>query len=159
MKSFRFLVWMALFLVGVSAPGYAQVAKGNPLRNIPVTDLTGTVSNARISIDDFFVEDDQVYVTSTLTGTVGGQHISQTVSYPLGIVASTCDVLILSPGVVMESDYFQIANFSVNITSTQSTDSRLRAALCSIADLHDSNASAYMLVAKIKQAARALIGH
>jgi hypothetical protein len=157
MKQLKALLMGVFALVLTVSSSHAQEQTGNPLKNIPVTDLTGVVSDATISIDDFYVVDDQVYVTSTLTGNVGGYQIVQTVSYPISILVSTCDQLVLLPGVIISEDNFQIANFSVNITATHSTDARLRAALCSIAELQDSNVSPYVLVAKIKQATRALI--
>ncbi len=132
-------------------------AKGNPLKNIPVTDVFREVQNAKISIDDFTVEGDQIWVTSTLTGTTVFGPISQTVTYPITIVTSTCNQLTLSPETNISSEDFHIANFVVTVSAGDIKDKRLEAALCSIADLEASNASLYTIVARIKQAVRALL--
>jgi hypothetical protein len=156
MKSVKVFFVAMTILLSALKPANALAQKGNPLKNIPVTDIYGIVSSAKISIDDFTVVEGTIYVTSTLTGFVAGSPISQTVSYPISILSSNCNELILSPGVLITGDNFMIANFSISINASTGSN-RLTPILCSIAQLENSNASPHVLVARIKQAVRELV--
>lgn len=144
---------MILFFCGNPAVLFAS---NNPLQNLPVTDVTGVVSNASISINDFNVVGNDIYVTSTLNGFIGSNSISQTVTYPISIVATSCQLLLLQPGVLISGSNFMIANFSVNIESANIKDKKLEHVLCEIAQLKNNNANPHLLVTRIKQAVRAL---
>jgi hypothetical protein len=145
-----------------SLPLAVQAQKGNPLNNIAVTAfIPGTnfpLENARISIDDFDVEGNTIYVSSTLTGAVQGQAIPPiSVRHPITITASSCEMisLIIGDAVAITNESFTIGNVSVNISSKLlKNDKHLTNTLCSIAKLYQTNASPNVIVAKLKQLIR-----
>ncbi len=143
-------------------PNSTNAQGGNPLMNIPVTaNIPGTnyaIENAKISITDFDVEGNDIYISSTLTGSVLGQPLPPTsVRHLVTISSATCDLLrmIIGAPCTISTESFQLGFVSVNISSKlQKNDNSLTNTLCSIAKLYQSNASPNTIVAKLKQLVR-----
>ena len=143
----------------LSFPILSSAQNGSSLKPIPVTDATGTFTNATITINDFVVKDNEVFVASTLNAIMFG---TTPVSFPayekVTIVGASCDALNMFLGpepVSISGSNFNIGAFIVTLNK-KTNDQSLNNTLCSIANLQNSNASPSILVAKLKQLLRAL---
>lgn len=136
-------------------PCFLQAQKGNPLKNIPVNYMPGV--DAKISIDDFEVNGDEIVVTSTLIiPTPDGSTVSYEAVYPIDVVSSSCNQLVFTAATV-SADEFHIGGFTVIVTPADIKEKKLTSALCSIAELNNNGGSSHAIVAKLKQAVRALL--
>lgn len=143
----------------LSFPYLSIAQNGSSLKPIPVTIAGGIFTNATITINDFVVKDNDVYVASTLNAFMSG--VGQ-VSFPayekVTIVGASCDALNMFLGpepVFISGSNFNIGAFVVTINK-KNNDQQLNNTLCSIANLQNSNASPFVLVARLKQLLRAL---
>src|SRR5918992_425949 len=95
---------ISLFLIIALGSMFAVVptssasVQGNPLKNISVTDTSGNLTNGKLSINRFAVQDGKIVALGTLTGTLNNQQINQAVTLPVTIGQHTCDILHLTLG-------------------------------------------------------------
>ncbi|WP_207493840.1 hypothetical protein [Aridibaculum aurantiacum] len=146
-----------LCLVLMHSVSFAQTK--HPFKNIPVTDVSGTFTNATITITDFVVKDNQLHVASTLQGYLQGQPVSIPSYEKVNVVSATCEQLLLEIGaetVVLSGNDFNIGTLMVTLNKKHN-DQQLNNTLCSIAHLQNTNASLHVLAAKLKQLIRGLV--
>lgn len=135
-------------------------AQGNPLKNISVTDTNGNLTNGKLSINRFAVQDGKIVALGTLTGTLNNQQINQAVTLPVTIGQHSCDILKLTLGPLhlnLLGLVVDLSQINLDITAQSGSGNLLGNLLCSIAHLlDDTNASLSAIATKLNQILRAL---
>lgn len=134
---------MGIFAVAPSNIVSAQTA--NPLKNISLTDTTGTLTDAKFSVTRFAVQKGKVVATGTLTGTMNGKQINQAVTMPVTTGQHSCDILNLQLGPLdlnLLGLRVQLSQVNLDITAVPGSGNLLGNLLCEVAKLLDGNGNA-----------------